>query len=127
MRASLPASSPLTYARPMPARLQAACPQFVVPDVVAAAEYYRDVLGFEIRGYFEKPPVFAIVMRDDVELHLGKSDGAPPAPNQARRRISVDVYVWVSDVDALHTELRGRGAKLIEAPNTKPYGCREMV
>jgi hypothetical protein len=32
-------------------------PQFVVPDVVAAAEYYRDVLRFRTLGYFLDPPV----------------------------------------------------------------------
>jgi len=49
-------------------------PQFVVPDVVAAAEYYRDKFGFEILGYFLDPPVFAIVRRDSAEIHFGKSD-----------------------------------------------------
>jgi catechol 2,3-dioxygenase-like lactoylglutathione lyase family enzyme len=34
-------------------------PQFIVPDVTSAAEYYRDVLGFRILGYFQDPPVFA--------------------------------------------------------------------
>jgi hypothetical protein len=32
-------------------------PQFTVPDVVAAARYYGDVLGFENRGFFGDPPV----------------------------------------------------------------------
>ena len=35
-------------------------PSFVVDDVVSTAEYYRDVLGFQILGYFADPPVFAI-------------------------------------------------------------------
>jgi hypothetical protein len=34
-------------------------PQFTVPDVVAAASYYCDILGFENRGFFGDPPVFA--------------------------------------------------------------------
>jgi hypothetical protein len=41
-----------------------------VPDVVTAAEYYRDVLGFRILGYFLDPPVYAIVARDSVEIHF---------------------------------------------------------
>jgi catechol 2,3-dioxygenase-like lactoylglutathione lyase family enzyme len=40
--------------------------QFVVDDVVRTAEYYRDVLGFEILGYFAEPPVYAMVARDGV-------------------------------------------------------------
>jgi len=31
-------------------RLTTISPVFIVPDVVAAAEYYRDVLGFRILG-----------------------------------------------------------------------------
>ena len=55
----------------------AAIPQFAVPDLVRTAEYYRDVLGFTIAGYWdgehvslvpETPPVFAIVWRDQVQV-----------------------------------------------------------
>ncbi len=45
-------------------------PQFVVPDVVVAAEYYRDVLGFGIRGYFLDPPIYAIVARGSGDAGL---------------------------------------------------------
>ena len=31
----------------------AAVPQFGVPDLVRTAEYYRDVLGFQIAGYWD--------------------------------------------------------------------------
>jgi hypothetical protein len=36
----------------MKVRFEAAVPQFTVPDVVRTAEYYRDVLEFEIAGYW---------------------------------------------------------------------------
>jgi catechol 2,3-dioxygenase-like lactoylglutathione lyase family enzyme len=42
------------------AQLKMISPQFVVPDVKVAAEYYRDVFGFKILGYFLEPPVYAI-------------------------------------------------------------------
>src|SRR5580658_7398036 len=71
-------------------------PQFVVPDVVAAAEYYRDVLGFRVRGYFLDPPIYAIVARDSVEIHFGKLDRgiATTSPNIQRREGSIDAYIW---------------------------------
>jgi catechol 2,3-dioxygenase-like lactoylglutathione lyase family enzyme len=85
-------------------------PQFVVPDVVRAAEYYRDVLGFRIRGYFLDPPVFAIVARDSVEIHFGRADAErPPLPNGSRRQGGLDAYIWVNDLDSLHRELKARG------------------
>lgn len=104
-------------------------PQFIVPDVTSAAEYYRDVLGFRILGYFQDPPVFAMVARDAVEIHFGKADdGATPSPNVLRRRgLGLDAYIWVNDLDALHAELQGRGAKIIEAPAVRVYKCYEMV
>ena len=50
-------------------RLAAAIPQFTVPDLVCTAEYYRDILGFQIAGYWDgervsldtdAPPVFLV-------------------------------------------------------------------
>lgn len=103
-------------------------PQFVVPDVFAAAEYYRDVLGFCIRGYFLDPPVYAIVARDSAEIHFGKADaGSPAMPNIRRREGSLDAYIWVNDLDPLYAELRERGAKIVEPPAMRIYKCYKMV
>jgi hypothetical protein len=110
------------------AKCKSICPHFVVPDVVASAEYYRDVLGFKIMGYWFDPPVFAIVARDNVELQLGKSDDrAPPSPNSVRREGSLDAYIWVDHVDALYAELQGRSAKILEPPAMRVYKCYELV
>ena len=99
-------------------------PQFVVPDVVVAAEYYRRVLGFRILGYFLDPPVFAIVARDSVEIQFGRAAGeTPPSPNWTRRQGSLDAYIWVNDLHRLHTELKACGAKIIEAPELTVYKC----
>jgi Glyoxalase/Bleomycin resistance protein/Dioxygenase superfamily len=111
-----------------PARLKSIAPQFAVPDVIAAAEHYRDILGFRILGYFGQPPVFSIVARDHVEIQLGKADrSAAPAPNSAQRKDGLDAYVWVSDVDSLYAELKTRGAKIVEPPQLRVYNCYEMV
>jgi len=62
-------------------------PQFVLPDVVASAEYYRDVLGFRILGYFLNPPVHAIVARDSSKFILGnRATAAPLHPTPAGPR-----------------------------------------
>ena len=110
------------------AKCKSICPHFVVPDVVASAEYYRHFLGFKILSYFLDPPVFAVVARDNVVIHFGKSDnGALPSPNVGRRGIAVDAYIWVDDLDALYAELQGRGAKLLEPPTARVYKCYELV
>jgi catechol 2,3-dioxygenase-like lactoylglutathione lyase family enzyme len=104
-------------------------PEFAVPDVRAAAEYYRDVLGFEIHGYFLDPPVYAIVGRDHVRIHFAKTDrGAASSSNRLRRQgLGLDAYVWVNDLDALHQELTSRGVKIVEPPVIRSYECYEMV
>lgn len=103
-------------------------PQFAVPDVVAAAEYYRDVFGFQILGYFLDPPIYAIVRRGAVTIHFGKLDeDVQPAPNILRREDSIDAYIWVSDLDALHAELQARGASIVQPPTQQVYNSYEMV
>ena len=103
-------------------------PEFAVPDVRAAAEYYRDIFGFKTLGYFLDPPVYAMVGRDNVEIHFGKVDeDAKPSPNVMRRKIGLDAYIWVNDLDTLHAELKERGAKIIDAPTMRVYKCYEMV
>ncbi len=37
-----------------------------------------------------------------------------------------DVYFWVDDVEALHAEFVGRGARIDYGLCTRSYGCREF-
>ena|SRR5579862_1321355 len=114
--------------QPLKARLLSVCPQFAVPDVVAAAEHYRDALGFRICGYFLDPPVFAIVARNSVEIQFGKLDAdALPAPNSQRRGLGLDAYIWVDDIDLLFFEIKQRGARILEGPVKREYGCEEVT
>jgi hypothetical protein len=65
-------------------QLQGIVPQFTVPDVVRTAEYYREVWGFRIVGYWKDPPVFAIVERDGIELFFNQATpGTMPRTGRA--------------------------------------------
>lgn len=108
------------------AKLKSIAPQIVVTDVVKTAEYYRDVFGFKILGYFAEPPVYSIVARDGVEIHFGKSD-APGISNSKVRNGSFDVYIWVTDIEAIFEELSQNGANIIEGPTKRIYGSTEIV
>jgi len=111
-----------------PCEFYRVAPQFVVPDVVKAAEYYRDKFGFEILGYFLDPPVFAIVSRDGVEIHFGKSDsGEVKINNSVRKGLGTDAYIFISDVIGLHDELKSRGADIVEGPIERPYDRTEIT
>lgn len=84
---------------------EAAVPQFTVPDVVRTAEYYRDVLGFHIAGYWATPPAFAIVGRDRVELFFNRADQSQVRTGRARG--AYDAYLRIVGVEALAAESRG--------------------
>jgi len=107
--------------------LTAIAPYFLVPDVVLAAEYYRDKLGFAIRGYFfENPPVFAMVARNDLTIMLALMEGGRGGPNRAYKDIGLDAYVWAGDVDALYAEFQQSGANLVAPPVLRTYGMKEF-
>jgi catechol 2,3-dioxygenase-like lactoylglutathione lyase family enzyme len=101
--------------------------QFVVQDVVKTAEYYRDVLGFEILGYFAEPPVYAMVARGGVEMHFGKADDEPQVSSTELRRVGFDAYIWVDDILGLYDELKAAGADIVEGPVKRIYESTEVV
>ena len=103
-------------------------PQFVVTNVVKTAEFYRDKLGFKILSYFLDPPVYAMVERDNVELHFGKADGDTMQTNEAvRRGLGNDIYIWTEDLDALHKELIANNVGIVEGPVKRIYGSTEIT
>jgi uncharacterized glyoxalase superfamily protein PhnB len=108
-------------------KLKAIAPQFVVPDVVKAAEYYRDVLGFTILGYWLEPPVFAIIERDNITIHFGKGDTDVAQGNVTRREGGLDAYVYVVGIDDLFDEFMKRRADIIDGPIDTVYGTREIL
>ncbi|MFN0058447.1 MAG: VOC family protein [Planctomycetota bacterium] len=101
-------------------------PQFTVPDVVAAASYYCDVLGFENRGFFGKPPVFAMLGRGNVEFFFNQSPAAT-IPARPRAAVGYDAYIHVTELTRLVDELTRRGAKIVAGPVDRVYGIRELV
>jgi catechol 2,3-dioxygenase-like lactoylglutathione lyase family enzyme len=108
------------------ALLKSVAPQLVVEDVVATAEYYRDVLGFEINGYWAQPPVYAIVSRGGVEIHFGRAEQNGMS-NSAVRSGSFDLYIWVDDIERLYGELEEAGANIVEGPVKRVYESTEVV
>ena len=103
-------------------------PQFVVPDVVKTAEYYRDKLGFEILGFFADPPVYAMVRRDSAEIHFGKADSENVQTNETvRRGLGADVYIFVTDVNSLYQEFVEKGVDITEGPIKRIYNCVEIT
>ena len=79
-------------------------------------------------GVYFEPPTFAMVERDNVVIQFGRVDPTETvAPNRKRRDEALDAYIWVSDVDGLFAELKEKGAKILEGPILRFYGCYELV
>ena len=119
---------------PTTIRFVAAVPQFTVPDLVRTAEYYRDVLGFQIAGYWDGErvslvadtyPVFAIVWRDKVQVFFNRAD--QPDVRTGRAEGAPDAYLRVIGIDALAEQLRTSGADILDGPEDRIYGQRELV
>ena len=102
------------YPTANPAQFIQGAPVLHVPDVEAAAKYYRDVLGF-ISDFGNQD--YAIVWRDNSAIHFVKNDGSPSG---------VHLFQWVRDVDACYREVRERGAEITAEPGDRPYGIRDF-
>ena len=101
------------------ARLNKVCPQLPAADVNEAARWYRDKLGFTISRFYPEHG-FAIVRRDDIEVHFWTCK---------ERRIAehTSAYFRVDDLDALHATLAGAndGGRLSEVAD-RAWGMREF-
>jgi catechol 2,3-dioxygenase-like lactoylglutathione lyase family enzyme len=98
--------------------------------VFATAEFYRDVLGFTFDQFFGAPPSFTIVTRDDVRIMFRQVRPAKTGvarPNRSVMDETFDAYVYVSNVDELATELRGKKADIVEGPVSRVYRMRELL
>jgi uncharacterized glyoxalase superfamily protein PhnB len=108
-------------------RLTGVAPVLLVKDVVAAAEHYRDKLGFQFPRFWGEPPGFVILNRDGMHLMLKQAeDPAHVVPHWKVSDKLWSAYFWVANVDALHAEFVKRGATIDYGPCDQPYGCREF-
>ncbi len=108
-------------------KLYGIAPQLIVPDVVQTAQYYRDVLGFNIIGYFMDPPVYAMVERDGFQIHFGKADNGTYKTNADFRKINTDFIIWVPEIDQFFEEVSAKNAEIVEGIVTRVYGSREFI
>jgi predicted enzyme related to lactoylglutathione lyase len=111
----------------MKGRLLKPAAVLLVRDVFAAANHYRDALGFSYEGMFGEPPSFVILHRDGCHLMLKQAEKPEHVvPHWTVSDKLSNVYFWVENVDALHAEFVQRGAMIDFGPCDQPYGCREF-
>ncbi len=95
-------------------------PVLEVRDLDRALRRYRK-LGFSVRAS-DGPERYGFVDRDGVELHLSES------PGHDRRKDGSEIYLYVSDADALYAAWSTSGVvgRFIP-PHDTPYGLREFA
>lgn len=99
-------------------------PILLAPDVQEALDYYRDTLGFEVGAYEGDSDVYGYARRDGCNIHIAHADHCRPNSDLVSNLF--DVYIWVDDVEAVHDELRERGANILHGPTERPWGMREI-
>jgi predicted enzyme related to lactoylglutathione lyase len=102
-------------------------PQFLVPDITATVHYYRDKLGFKISDISGDPPQNAIVTRGNSQIFFA---GPHPGGGRSNRRshtTGFDAYFRVHGLDELQQSLQKNGANILQGPELRPYGVREIL
>jgi catechol 2,3-dioxygenase-like lactoylglutathione lyase family enzyme len=94
-----------------------------VPDLEDSVRYFVDILGFQPE--WGDGDNWQSLTRGEVRIMLGHCPGAP-SPHEIGDH-SYFGYLVVDDVDGLHAELVAKGALILRAPESKPWGKREMA
>jgi len=105
--------------------LKQAIPNIFVKDFRAALAYYSGALGFRPLFVYGDVPFYAHVARDEALLALRHVDR--PVIDHTAGEDLLSAFIEVSDVNALHQELRAAGARLPQPPRDEPWGMRSMI
>lgn len=107
-------------------KLTGIAPQLVVKDVVRTAEHYQYVLGFNIINFAGDPPAYAMVERDGLQIHFGKSDPGSIQTNENIRKETTDLIIWVPEIEKFFEEVKSRNADIVKDIVKRVYG-REFI
>lgn len=91
-----------------------------VSNMERALEFYTGVMGMKVAFKNGDPTVFAILRRDEGELHLLLSRG--------HRGTTTNVcHLIVSDAGAFHARCVAGGVQIIKDLRDQEYGLRDFV
>jgi predicted enzyme related to lactoylglutathione lyase len=104
-------------------------PHFIVDDVVASANFYRDKLGFHYERFRGEPPCFCMVKRGGIIIMLNQmAKTGPMRPNHTidPHGEAWDAYVWIDNADALYDEFKAKGVTIAREICNQGYRCRDF-
>jgi len=101
----------------------------LVDDVAATAEYYRDLLGFEVEFLWGDEPIYGRVIRDDAVLDFVRSE--PPGRRNsvaaAGATTGADALIVVGEVEDGYMEIQEKAEKVLERLAPREYGMLDCM
>ena len=100
-------------------------PVYPVADVAASIEWFGRAFGFEPRVVNPpgEAPVYAVLYRDGVSIHLLRKDEAPHGLTGP-----VEAQFWIDGgLDELFQKVQGMGVEILQPPCDRPWGHRDFM
>ena len=110
-----------------PTKILSGATVLLVRDVMAAANYYRDQLGFRYSRFWGEPPAFCMAWRNAQCIMLSQTDDHGLIRSLSDVASIWDAYLWVDDLDRLYAEFQQRGATIDTEPFVTDYGVKELT
>jgi catechol 2,3-dioxygenase-like lactoylglutathione lyase family enzyme len=105
--------------------LKPAIPNVFVRDFQSALAYYTDALGFHPLFVYGEVPFYAHVARDEAILALRHV--TKPVIDHTAGEALLSAFIEVSNVNALHTQLKAAGAHIWQGPRDEPWAMRSLI
>lgn len=100
---------------------------FPTPNIENTANYYSDVMGFDIVKYLESQEPHICLYRDDVEIILTQANTSKVYPNRELYGYGYDAYFITENQEALQEEFVDKGAKIVRQLQKTDYNNKEFV
>ena len=93
-----------------------------VPNLARSADFYRDVLGFEVRDMGD--PGWRMFVKDSCRIMAGEcADAIPPVDLGDHSYFG---YLIVDGVDDYYSRVRSKGVEIVKTLRDEPWGMREF-
>jgi uncharacterized glyoxalase superfamily protein PhnB len=108
-------------------------------DPEASVAFYRDALGFEVRGDVEYGGMHWITVgpadQPDTSIVLYPLAATPGVTDDERRTITemmvkgtfASINLAAADLDGIFERLQTRDAEVVQEPTDQPYGVRDCA
>lgn len=94
-----------------------------VHDLEQSAQFYRDVLGFQVKTIEDDGWLF--FEKDQCIIMAGRCENAISPKDLGDH--SYFAYICVDQIDAYFQQVQERGARILKKPRDEPWGMREFA